>query len=419
MYRTISNCRICGNPELDSLLDLGMQALTGVFPRNQAEDVPAGPLELVKCRETEGRETCGLVQLKHSFQASSLYGANYGYRSGLNASMVRHLQAVVGMIKGKLPLQPGDLALDIGSNDSTLLQAMDQPGLRLVGMDPTGAKFKSYYPPHVQLIPDFFSSTRFNRECGGKKAKVVTSIAMFYDLEAPLDFMREVSEVLDPEGLWVFEQSYLPTMLEMNSYDTVCHEHLEYYGLRQIQFMAERAGLRILDVEQNDINGGSFCVVAAKSGSSHISNTARIRELLAQEVRSGLNGLDVYARFQERVLAQRQDLLTFFKGSAARGEKIFGYGASTKGNVLLQFCGLTPRELPFIVEVNEDKFGSFTPQTRIPIISESEGRKHKPDTFFVLPWHFREHIVQREQDFLKSGGKLVFPLPSLAVVADA
>ena len=417
MYTAISQCRICGNPELDSLLDLGVQALTGVFPASGDTPVPESPLELVKCRETDP-EACGLVQLRHSFQAGEMYGMNYGYRSGLNRSMVDHLQEKARKIKNIVSLSRGDLVLDIGSNDSTLLRAMDEPGLRLVGMDPSGVKFLEHYPPHIQLIPDFFSAGRFRKEFGRQSAKVVTSIAMFYDLDAPLEFVRQVHEVLADDGVWVFEQSYLPAMLANTSYDTVCHEHLEYYALKQIRWMLERTGFTMLDVEFNSVNGGSFSVTAAKTTAPHTRNEAAVQQCLRDEEALGLAGREIYDQFHDRVFEHRNELLRFLRDARADGERIFGYGASTKGNVILQFCGITAEELPCVAEVNPDKFGACTPGSRIPIVAEADARAMSPSGFLVLPWHFRDNIVAREGRFLAGGGRLIFPLPRIEVISE-
>lgn len=418
-YNEIFECRICGNPNLQSLLDLGTQALSGVFPKSRDDVVPVAPLHLVKCAEDEVENACGLAQLKHSYNPNALYSLNYGYRSGLNASMVAHLQSKAEKIRRTVSLPRGSLVLDIGSNDCTLLRAMDQPEIDLVGIDPTGEKFKQFYPPHIQLIPDFFSASRFRREFGQRKAKVITSIAMFYDLERPLKFMREIAEILADDGIWVFEQSYLPSMLDMNSYDTICQEHLEYYSLKQVKYMTDRAGLKILEIELNNINGGSFSVVAAQTASAFPQNEERVTEMLGEESRRGLRGLKIYDRFRERVFQHREELRRVVYNSVESGQKLLGYGASTKGNVILQFCGFGPKEVPFIAEVNPDKFGCFTPQTLIPIISEEEARAMKPDGFLVLPWHFRDHILSRERSFLESGGKLIFPLPEPEIVTNA
>src|ERR1700746_557581 len=257
MYKKVEKCRICRNRRLECVLDLGEQMLTGVFPRAKNARVTTGPLRLVKCVGDNG--VCGLLQLEHSYDLSEMYGQNYGYRSGLNPSMVAHLHGKVKKLLGRVELRAGDLVVHIGSNDSTTVQGYPA-GPVLVGIDPTGVKFSNNYPKHIQLISDFFSAALLSERFRGKKAKIVTSFSMFYDLEDPVSFMRDVYEALADDGLCVFEQSYMPAMLKTNSYDTVCHEHLEFYGLRQIKWMADRVGFRILDVEYNDVNGGSFSV---------------------------------------------------------------------------------------------------------------------------------------------------------------
>jgi hypothetical protein len=412
-YETIKRCRICGKGEFNSILHLGTQALTGVFPRSPEEKIEAGPVELIKCDESTGG--CGLVQLRQSYSPDAMYGENYGYRSGLNASMVRHLQRRVKEACNIAQPQPGDVILDIGSNDSTTLRAYRPGNLKLVGMDPTGRKFAQFYPEHIKLIPDYFNAETFTRHLAGAKARIVTSIAMFYDLESPQGFMDEVHRILDDEGIWIFEQSYLPSMLDTNGYDTICHEHLSYYALQQIKWMTDRAGFKILDVEVNDVNGGSFCVTVAKDSSSYTADVDAVECLLAKEEEIGINTLDPFEAFRDRVLLHREQLRSFCDEAASRGETVYGYGASTKGNVLLQFCDITRESIPAIAEINSDKFGAFTPHTLIPICSEAEVRSLQPDYLLVLPWHFRRGIVERETAYLARGGKLVFPLPHVDV----
>ena len=416
MYRAIETCRICGNPELDPVLDLGEQCLTGVFPRRRDERVTAGPLELVKCREDAGTDACGLLQLRHTYDLAELYGLNYGYRSGLNAAMVRHLHAKVKDILALVPLAAGDLVIDIGSNDGTLLSAYPEDGPTLVGIDPTGVKFESYYPRHVRLVPDFFSARAVAEAFPGRRAKVVTSIAMFYDLDDPMDFMRQVRDVLADDGVWVFEQSYMPTMLRRTAYDTVCHEHLEYYRLKQIAWMAERVGLRLLDCRFNDVNGGSFSVVAARSEAPYPAADETIAEVLAEEERAGLATPAPYRAFRDRVRDHREALRRKVAEINAAGGKVYAYGASTKGNVVLQFCGFTASDIACVAEVNEDKFGRYTPGTGIPIVPETEARAGRPDYLMVMPWHFRDGIVAKERNYLEAGGKLLFPLPRIEIV---
>lgn len=413
----IQACRICGNRNLEPVLSLGEQALTGVFPRKCGEDVPRGPIELVRCSEKDGMKACGLLQLVHHYPLELLYGESYGYRSGLNAATERHLESVVQYIEKQILLSAGDLILDIGSNDGTLLSKYPEGKCRLVGIDPTGEKFRKYYPSHLELVPDFFSFQAVRQHVGERKARVITSIAMFYDLEAPLDFVNQVSECLADDGIWVIEQSYMPRMLEILAYDTVCHEHLEYYGLRQVDWIMRRAGFRILDVEFNAINGGSFRVTLAKKDAPFPSQEKKIEAILEEEIEKGLHREAPYTEFSKRVEKHREAFILKIREIRGRGETIFGYGASTKGNVLLQYCDLTPDEIKCIAEINEDKFGCYTPGTSIPIVPEKEAREKKPDYFLVLPWHFREGIVKREKAFLKTGGKLLFPLPEIEEIS--
>ncbi|PCH94292.1 MAG: methyltransferase [Bacteroidetes bacterium] len=416
MYKNIDKCMICGNKNLVPILHLGEQALTGVFPNGRDENVGSGPLELVKCHSKNGEDVCNLVQLHHSFDGEEMYGLNYGYRSGLNKGMVQHLKGIVEYVQNFIELENDELVIDIGSNDSTLLQFYPEDrGLRLTGIDPTGIKFKDYYPGHIQLIPEFFSAKAVQNLYGELKAKVVTSIAMIYDLEDPLSFVQQVHDVMADEGIWVFEQSYLPAMMEANAYDTVCHEHLEYYGMLQIQWMVKKVGMKIIDVQLNDTNGGSFLLAVAKANSSHIVSSS-VQEVEAKEKELGLNELHPYKEFADRVEKHREELLQLLSELADKGAKVFGYGASTKGNVVLQYCGFTEEDIPYIAEVNEDKFGSFTPGTGIPIISEEDAKSMKPEYFFVLPWHFRKGILERETSFMEAGGKFIFPLPEIEIV---
>lgn len=410
MYKKIDACRVGGGKNLLSVLNLGHQALTGVFPKDATEQVTEGPLELVWCPDS------GLLQLNHSYDADEMYGDNYGYRSGLNQSMVDHLTQKVSYLQRMVQPKADDTILDIGSNDCTTLKAYSIAGLKRIGIDPTGRKFASYYPEDVKLVPDFFSVDAYH-SATSEKAKIITSIAMFYDLESPISFAQQIESVLADDGIWHFEQSYMPSMLRLNSYDTICHEHLEYYSLGVVKKILDAAGLKLIDVVMNNVNGGSFAVTAAKKSNSSIKvNNAVIDWLLEQEDRMGLSTPRPYREFEERVFRHRDDLTRLIKALVADGKKVYGYGASTKGNVVLQFCGLTAAEIPAIAEVNEEKFGRVTPGTHIPIISEKEARAAKPDYFLVLPWHFKEGILRREREFLANGGKFIFPFPEIEII---
>jgi C-methyltransferase C-terminal domain/Putative zinc binding domain/Methyltransferase domain len=406
----VEACRLCGSTDLVTVLDLGEQALTGVFPASAEEYVPTAPLELVWCR------SCTLLQLAHSFDPAELYGENYGYRSGLNASMVQHLAREARGLEAFVGLSSGDVVLDIGSNDGTLLGCYTTPGLRRIGIDPTVAKFAEFYPPDVVTAADFFSAAKFH-ELSDEPARIITSVAMFYDLENPVAFARDVCDCLSPDGVWHFEQAYMPAMLRSTAYDTVCHEHLEYYSLATVSRILAEAGLELIEVRFNRVNGGSFAVTAAREGSSYTRRQALNEWFTAQEERVGLDSERPFRDFEERVSQHRSDLVELMNALRADEASVMGYGASTKGNVLLQFCGFTSEDIPAIAEVNTDKFGRVTPGSLIPIISEEEMRERRPDYLIVFPWHFRDAVIAREEEYLRNGGRLIFPLPEIEILS--
>lgn len=408
-YSEISKCRISNSTNLINVLSLGEQYLTGVFPKSPQEQITRGPLDLVWCPDS------GLLQLKQSYSLDEMYGDNYGYRSGLNASMVQHLTNKIRMLERLVKLDPKDLVIDIGSNDATSLKAYSGKH-RKVGIDPTGRKFKEYYTEDITLLPDFFSADVFKKTFPNDRAKIITSIAMFYDLESPAAFVKDIGECLADEGIWHFEQSYMPSMLRTNSYDTICHEHLEFYSFKVVKNLLEAQGLRVVDVQMNAVNGGSFAVTACKKNASYKSNMPIINWMLKQEDDLGLDTPKPYRDFEERVFRHRKNLVELLDALVNDGKKIIGYGASTKGNVLLQFCNVTNKQIPYVAEVNEQKFGCYTPGTNIPIISEKEARAMKPDYFFVLPWHFKSNILDREKEYIAQGGKFIFPLPEIEIV---
>jgi len=405
----INKCRISGSTNLVKVLSLGEQYLTGVFPRSQNETITKGPLDLVWCPDS------GLLQLKQSYSLEEMYGENYGYRSGLNASMVKHLTLKIHSLERLIPLKENDLVIDIGSNDATSLKAYKSK-CKKIGIDPTGIKFKDHYTNDITLLPDFFSANLFQQSFPNSKAKIITSIAMFYDLESPTDFVKDIFNCLHDEGVWHFEQSYMPSMLRTNSYDTICHEHLEFYSFKVVKQLLENCGMKVVDVQMNAVNGGSFAVTAAKKNASLLVNTALINWMLQQEEDMALDTIKPYKEFEERVFKHRKNLTNLINALVNDGKKVFGYGASTKGNVLLQFCGLSSKQIPFIADVNEQKFGCYTPGTNIPIISEKEARAMKPDYFLVLPWHFKNTILERETEYAEQGGKFIFPLPEIEIV---
>ena len=410
-FYKIEKCRVCGNEHLITVLDLGDQFLSGIFPKTIDLGMYKGPLALVKCDEKKGG--CGHVQLEHTFDLPTMYGDEYGYRSGLNGSMIRHLREKAEKIKADTNLDSGDIVVDIAGNDGTFLGFFPHD-LQLMSIDPTSRKFKDYIPEHVNHIADFFSADTYRERFGKQKAKVVTSFSMFYDLEDPCEFARQVHEILDCHGIWVLEQSYMPEMLKQNSFDTVCHEHLSYYGMRQLKYIMDKAGFKIVDFEFNDVNGGSISVVVTPSTNSERKEcTTKLTGLIALEIEKKLDTIEPWEEFAQRINDCKEQfwkIIDFYKGN---GAKICCLGASTKGNVTLQTWEVTPDDVEMIGDVNPDKDGSFTPGTWIPIKDEEDVLMRDYDLHIVLPWHFRNFFLKNEKF---KGKRFLFPLPEPEVV---
>jgi len=410
MFHKIEKCRVCGNEHYYTVLDLGNQYLSGIFPKFVDLDMYRGPLKLVKCDESTGG--CGHVQLEHTFDLPTMYGEEYGYRSGLNSSMVKHLKSKYEKIYNFLDLKENDIVIDIAGNDGTFL-GFFSPELKLVSIDPTSKKFSKYFKEHVDYIADFFTEKTFRQFFGDSNAKLVTSFSMFYDLQDPCQFAKEVNSILDPEeGIWVLEQSYMPEMLRANSFDTVCHEHLSYYGMRQLKYIMDQAGLKIIDFEFNDANGGSISVVVANIDSKYEEATQMVNDLLQKELDLKLDTAEPWNDFSFRIEECRIKFWELINECKEGGLKIAALGASTKGNVTIQTWRVTPDDIEVVGEVNPDKDGSFTPGTWIPIKNE-DSVIEEYDVFVVLPWHFKNFFINSPKF---KGKKLLFPLPNAEIV---
>ena len=405
---TITACRACSSTGLVEFLNLGDQPLSGVFPESITQEISAGPLRLMHCA------SCQLVQLGESYSHAEMYGVNYGYRSSLNSSMVAHLRNIASGLKRRVDLQAGDLICDIGSNDATFLDFFAGMDLFRVGVDPTIVKYESMYASDILQVPELFSDEAFLK-VANKKAKLVTSIAMFYDLPDPVHFAKQIKNILDDSGVWFFEQSYAPWMQSSGAYDTICHEHLEYYSITSIRNILELAGMSILEVSTNASNGGSIAVTAVKS-----EQNPRLGEyaawLLHNEDEMGANSIENWREFAKRVTIRKNSLNQLIDQITRSGKSIYGLGASTKGNVLLNYSEITSKLLPAIGEINTDKWGKFTPGSHIPIMDEKEIFELKPDYLLFLPWHFREFAIDKYSSYLHGGGKFIFPLPTVEVI---
>ena len=415
---TRTTCRICGSKALTPVVSLGDQSLSGAFakPDGPPPVQRRVPLDLVRCDPARDEQACGLVQLRHSVPPHILY-ASYWYRSGVNQTMRDNLAGIAHMAEQLAGLEAGDLVLDIGCNDGTLLRSYRADGLRRLGIDPSNI-VEHARAAGLEVVNDFFSAAALRSIYPDQKPKVITSIAMFYDLENPHLFVSDIKASLHEQGIWVLELSYLPTMLAMNSFDTICHEHLEYYSLAPMERLFAEHDLEVVDVALNDINGGSFRIAVGHAGKITPSPEAhkRVQQLRLKEFELGLDSDEPYAVFRGHIKTIRKDLVAFLKKAKTQKKLVHGYGASTKGNTTLQYCGITASLLPAIADRNEDKWGSSTIGTSIPIISEEESRKKKPDFYLVLPWHFIEEFKKREHDFLARGGKFVLPMPTVHLV---
>ena len=404
----INKCRSCESTKIKKTFDLGNQYLTGVFPSKKNDKVSKGSLALVIC------EKCELLQLENSFDSQEMYGPNYGYMSSLNKSMFDHLKNKARNLIKKYNIKPGDTIIDTGSNDGTFLSFFGK-NFNSIGVDPTIIKFKNYYKKNIIKISDFFSYNVVKKHLK-KKAKLITSIAMFYDLEDPISFVEDIYECLDDNGIWHLEQSYMPSMIKNISYDTICHEHLEYYSLKSIKFILDSVGFKIINIELNNVNGGSFAVTAAKKKSKHEEQKKIINWLLKKEEISNFNKFETIKEFGVKAATQKILLKDLLNNLTDMGKTVYGYGASTKGNVILQYCNINQDDLPFVCDVNPYKFNKYTPGTKIKIISEEKAKKINPDYFLVLPWHFRDFIIKKEKKYINSGRNLIFPLPDIEII---
>jgi hypothetical protein len=409
-------CRVCGSSALTKVIDLGDQHLQGSFvkPNRQLPPMRKMPTSLVRCDPMRDEHACGLLQMEYTVPPEVLYSV-YWYRSGTNATMRNHLAGIAGEAAALLGKTEARV-LDIGCNDGTLLGTYPKGFIKL-GIDPSD--LASEVPGDVTVVRDLFPSEELATVLAGATCDIVTSIAMFYDLENPIAFARGVKRLLAPEGLWCFEMSYMPTMLKMTSYDTICHEHLEYYSFAVIEHILREAEMKVVNVSLNASNGGSLRVYATHLASLKYKQpefVQNVKTLRAQEFDLELDTDKPYRHFQERADVHREELLGLLKKLRAEGKRVHVYGASTKGNTILQWCGIDGRLVDMAAERNPDKFGARTLGTDIPIVSEEESRKARPDFYLVLPWHFRQEIVARESAMLAAGVGLIFPLPTIEIV---
>lgn len=401
----ISSCRVCSGSTLEKVLSLGNQYVSDFVSSDG--DSPRAPLELMRCLG------CGLVQLRHTFSRGSLY-RHYWYKSGISPTMRKALADLVS--RGCEIAKPtsGDLVVDIGCNDGTLLRSYPTVGLVRVGFEPAENLVAEAKNGNTWIFNDFFSARLFARKFAGVKAKIVTSVAMFYDLEDPNGFVADVTRILAENGVWVVQQNYLATMLERNGFDNIGHEHLEYYSLGTMQELLKRHGLQVFEAETNDVNGGSFRTFISRVGDFPIGDS--VGQMESYESHTGLGKRKTYQDFAMRISRIGSQVHDFISDEVKDGKTVYVYGASNRGNTILQYCKLDYRLIMKAADANPEKWGRKTAGTRIPIVSKEEARRDRPDYFLILPHHFLEEIKKDEKDFLKAGGKFIVPLPDFKII---
>jgi len=402
-YRPIEKCRLCGSRHLQPLFSLGPQVLTGVFRKPEQPDPIAVPLDLILCND------CKFLQLRYTVDPGLMY-AEYWYRSGINQTMRDHLAGITADVKRQVPLQAGDYVIDTGCNDGTLLLSYNVPGLKRIGVDPSDA-ILSIKDDSIAKVNTYFSAKAVKEALGGKKAKVITSISMFYDLDDPHSFIKDVRDCLDAEGAWVVEMNYTGNMILDIGYDMISHEHVAYYTLRTFERLINMNGMYLNDASFNSINGGSIRLFCGLKDTS----TPAVKEISAREAKVGLEDIATYETCARRIEDFRVKLTGLVRGIVARGGKVAAYGASTRGNTFLQHCEFIETDIFAAADRNPGKWGLVTPGTRIPIRSEAEVRAARPDYMLVLPYGFLQEFLKREEDYMKAGGKLIVPLPELCV----
>ncbi len=419
MYKRISCCRVCQSNNLADVLSLGDMAVSDFVDDPIAEPGIMAPLELVLCDSQQGG--CGLLQLRHTVSSEAMY-RNYWYRSGINKTMTDELADIADNASRVSKLESGDFVIDIGSNDGTLLRSYRVPGLNTVGFEPAHNLYEYGKEGTTKVIADFFNRSAWTAAFGQAKAKAITAIGMFYDLDDPNTFVADVSQCLDDNGVFIIQMMYMPFALERNAFDGICHEHLEYYTMSSLEKLLDRHSLEIFDVEKREeINEGSVRFYIRKKNVSLIVSSdtqSRVAQIRIEEEKLRLEEPSTYEALVERIQDAKQKTLEFIRQEKNVGKIIHGYAASTKGNTTLQFYGLTTELVEAIADRNPTKWGKYTVASGIPIISEEESRRQQPDYYFVLAWHFLPEFIEREQRFLKRGGRFIASMPNFLIISN-
>ena len=404
----INSCRNCREKKLTKLFSLGKLSFTGKFSNTFTKNIPKAEIALVMCKK------CKLVQLDRNFNPKYLYGKDYGYRSGINKTMIDHLSKTAILLSNKVHLKNSDSVLDIACNDGTLLKAYNNKKVKKVGIDPVISKFAKFYQKTTIQVSGFFSYNLLKKKRIDQKFKIITALSVFYDLKNPNKFLKDVKKILcEKQGIFLLEFADLLSIVKYKLFDTICHEHLEYYSAKVILRMLKKNDLKVIDLQTNDINGGSVRFFICARNANYKINKINIKKYLTEEKKYQLEKIDTFKVFVKKINIVKLKINNLIKNIKKRKKIIHGYGASTKGNVLLQYFNINKTQIPYIADRNPEKNGLYTPGTKINIISEEKSRNLNPDYYLVLPWHFKKEILIRERKIIKNGTKFIFPLPEL------
>jgi len=401
------NCRSCYSKKLLDLFSLGKIHFTGKFSKFPNK-IKKGELGLIMCNY------CKLVQLNTNFDLKYLYGPDYGYRTGINKTMKVHVRNLVKNLANKYKLKKGDAVLDIASNDGTLLNFYNK-NIITFGIDPLIKKYIKFYKKINYKVSNFFNY-KYVKSKYKKKFKIITALSVFYDAQKPVKFLNDIAKLLDKEGIAVIEFADLESIIKYNMFDTICHEHLEYYSTAVLLDMINNNNLKLIDIKKNKINGSSKQYYICKKNAAHQINSRVIKKIILAEKKLHLDEKKTFVSFKKKIDKVKHILTNKITKIKERGKTIHGYGASTKGNVLLQYFELDNLTIDYIAERNPKKYNHYTPGSKIKIISENRSRSLKPDYYLVLPWHFKKEIIKREKNTINKGSSFIFPLPNIETV---
>ena len=398
-------CRNCRKNNFNMIAKIGQQPISSIFSRKKKK-LKNFSLNLFECKK------CKLIQLSKIPGLTDMYGAHYGYKTSISGLMIKHLKKKFNYVRKYLISNKNKNILDVGSNDGTFLNFFKKiTNIKLTGIDPSSVAFSKLYSKKIRVINDFFNQDSVKKYFKDKKFSVITSFAMFYDVEDPNSFCKNIYKLLDKNGIWVVEFSYFPLLLKNLTYDQICHEHVMYYTLNTFNNILKKNKMKIIDFSLNEINGGSIEVICSKNNSKLKTNKKKIIDTIIEEKKISKKE---YNEFNLRIQMSKKNIQLFLNN--IKKSEIIGYGASTKGNVILNYCGVSRKNLPYICDANPSKLGKFTPGSNIPIISKVKMRKINPKYLLVLIWSFRSEVISQEKKFIMKGGKLLFPLPNFHVI---